>query len=174
MSEIITYAMRKMKEYIEGSDEFDKSTEEFLDSVIEFICYANLLVSNRQETTGLYNQTINFFISYVYPNREKFAKKTLYDMSKCINLMYMWFNNHAITRQDSTLDDLSVLFINILRFYRVVFESSTSKNDDNDHEIRGYYLKKMTEFLMFTSNDVISTKHQQIYQEVSKDTINYL
>lgn len=97
--------------------------------------------------------------------------------------MYVWISDYIISKQDmmaednQALTDLTGLFINIIKFYRVVFDDRKNCDkqvNEEEWEIKAHYLKSLAEFLMFTSNDVVSTKYPQTHQEVGKDTLNYL
>lgn len=112
-----------------------------------------------------------------------FSEETILNMAKCTNAMYIWMSNYLVTRHDMMIDDqqassdLTILFINILQFYKIVFEGNLDYEKDESNpefKVKSSYIKYLTEFLVFTSNDVISTKYPIVYQEISKETVNYL
>jgi len=181
MAESIQKAVDTAKSYVENGEDINESTEGFLCQIFELIINFNLVVSNRQQAIPFYNLTLNLFTTVIYPAKDNFKKETLIRMSKCINAMYVWLSDNLISRHDMMIDDiqlttdLAIIFANVLKFYRIVFESNVDQEEGSDDwEVKNGYIKNMAEFLMYTSNDVVSIKYPQTFQEISKDTINYL
>lgn len=160
-----------MKSFAEGTKEIVSADEALLDSVFELIMNFNMMANDKVEATKFYNLTINFLTTVVYPAKKKFNKEVVLQMPKLCNAMYMWMSDFVISRQDMMIDDnqvigdLSILFVNILKFYRKAFDSSiASPEDDAEVEIQNDYIKSLTEFIMFTSNDVVSTRCKFLYK----------
>lgn len=173
---------KTMNEHMNEGKEIDEDTEKFLMHLRELMHF-NLFLLNKQHTLEFFETMIKFYETIIFPSREKFSVETMQTVVRSINTMYIWFSEHITSKQDNMhhddaqdCQDLSLFFMNIFKFYASIFEDRNDEDDATSDEwkIKTNYLKSFCEFLLSSSNDVLSTKHAPIYQEISKDQINVL
>jgi hypothetical protein len=182
MADVILDVKNTINQHMNEDRDIDDSTEKFLIHLSELMNF-NLFLTNKQQSLELYDMMIKFYATIIFPSRERFSVETMQVVVRCINIMYIWFSEHIISKQDNMhhddaqdCQDLSLFFMNVFKFYASIFEDKADEADtaSDEWKIKSYYLKSFCEFLLSSSNDVLSTKHAPIYQEISKDQINTL
>ena len=128
ISKLVSKSKSEIDKYLDRNNQIEENTENFLSNIFELVMNFNLLVSNRPEAPIFYDRIVKLCSNFVYPNRDTLGKDILIQAARCVNSMYVWISDYIISKQDmmvednQALTDLTGLFINIIKFYKVVFE----------------------------------------------------
>ena len=178
--ELISSYSITLNKYLLENHEIKEEASLFLSKVFDLIMNFNILSVNKKEATKFYNLVIDTLTNVMYPSRKDLFSNVVLLMPKCCNSIYIWISSYILSFHDNIMiksdigNELSLVFLNILQFYHTVLVEKDIEDDKEDEKIIKVSIQWISEFLMFTSNDVLATKNPQVYQEVSMETICFL